>query len=98
MVSDALVGYFGSEGVTPGNKAFDVHENTYRIDADVVATFEHRRYSGSLNPDGTHNYLSGVAFDPDDGARIINWPEQNYTNGVARNDATEMDPEIRTIS
>ena len=88
MVGDALVGYLGSKGVTPGNKAFDVHANTYRIDADVVPTFDYRWYSGRLNPDGTHNFLSGVAFYPDTGARIINWPEQNYTNGVARNDST----------
>lgn len=84
----ALKSYFGETSVARGKKAFDVHANSYRIDADVVATFEHRRYSGRLNPDGTHNYLSGVAFDPNTGARIINWPEQNYTNGVARNDAT----------
>ena len=88
MVGDALVGYFGSDGVTPGIKAFDVHENSYRIDADVVPTFEHRRYSGRLNPDGSHNYLAGIGFDPDTGPRIINWPEQNYTNGVDRNDVT----------
>ena len=88
MVGDALVRYFRSESVTPGNKAFDVHENTYRIDTDVVPTFEHRRYSGHVNPNGTHHYLSGVAFNPDLGGHIINWPEQNYLNGVARNDAT----------
>ena len=88
MVGDALINYFGSEGVTRGNKAFDVHENTYRIDADVVAALEYRHYTGRFNSNGTHNYLAGVAFDPDTGARIVNWPEQNYTNGVARNDVT----------
>lgn len=87
-VERALKSYFGETSVARGKKAFDVHANSYRVDADVVATFEHRRYSGRLNPDGTHNYLSGVAFDPDTGARIINWPEQDYTNGVARNDTT----------
>lgn len=80
MVGDALVDYFGEEGVTRGNKAFDVHANTYRIDADVVATFEHRRYT-----DDTPDYLSGVAFAPDSGPTIYNWPQQNYDNGVAKN-------------
>ena len=88
MVQKALEDYFGTTGVTRGNKAFDIHANTYRIDADVVPTFEHRRYTGSRNADGSHNYLSGIAFDPDSGRRIINWPEQTYRNGVERNTAT----------
>src|SRR6266576_1843259 len=36
-VEDALVSYLGRAGVTRGKKAFDVHENTYRLDDDVVA-------------------------------------------------------------
>lgn len=43
-VEEALVAKFGRAGVTRGNKAFDVHANSYRIDADVVPCFEHRRY------------------------------------------------------
>ncbi len=46
MVEKALRSHFGSSSVTRGNKAFDVHANTYRVDADVVPTFEHRRYTG----------------------------------------------------
>jgi hypothetical protein len=88
MVGKALTSYLGVSAVARGNKAFDVHENTYRIDADVVPTFEHRRYTGDFNLDGTHEYLSGVAFLPDKGSMIINWPDQNYSNGVQRNDAT----------
>ena len=88
MVQKTLEDYFGETGVTRGNKAFDVHANTYRIDADVVPTFEHRRYTGRKNADGSHHYLSGVAFHPDSGSRVINWPEQSYHNGVKRNTAT----------
>lgn len=87
-VQKALEDYFGKTGVTRGNKAFDVHENTYRIDADVVPTFEHRRYTGKHNADGSHHYLVGVGFNPDNGGLIINWPEQTYNNGVERNTAT----------
>lgn len=47
-----------------------------------MPTFEYRRYSN----DGSHT--KGVAFYPDSGARIINWPEQNYENGVQKNKAT----------
>ena len=88
MVQKALEDYLGKTRVKRGNKAFDVHANTYRIDADVVPTFEYRRYTGKRNADGSHHYLSGVAFDPDSGRRIINWPEQAYNNGVGRNTTT----------
>ena len=77
--------HFGKNGITRGNKAFDVHANTYRVDADVVPTLAFRRYTGKINSDGSHHYYSGVAFDPDQGNRIINWPEQTYQNGVSRN-------------
>ncbi len=88
MVQAALESYFGRDGVMRGSKAFDIHANTYRVDADVVPTFEHRRYTDRFNQDGSHQYLSGVAFSADDGAHIINWPQQTYENGVARNNNT----------
>ncbi len=81
-VEAALVSYFGAEAVTRGNKAFDIRENTYRLEADVVPCFEYRRYeeSGSIH--------KGVAFVPDDGGRIVNWPLQNDTNGIEKNSLT----------
>jgi hypothetical protein len=85
LVQKALETRFGKAGVTRGNKAFDVHANTYRIDADVVPVFEHRRYDGAKNSEGTPSYLSGVAFQPDRGPLVINWPDQVYNNGVNRN-------------
>jgi hypothetical protein len=84
-VHAALKSYFGADSVTRGNKAFDVHANTYRIDADVVPCFEHRRYLGTSE---SHWYESGTMLRPDNGGEIINWPRQNYDNGVAKNDAT----------
>jgi hypothetical protein len=80
----ALVSWFGKGAVNRGNKAIDVHENTYRIDADVVAQFEHRRY----NINGT--YLTGIQFYTDNGEAIVNWPEQHYENGVQKNTDTSM--------
>lgn len=84
LVEKALVNYFGQGSVKRGNKAFDIHENTYRIDADVVAAFKHRRY----NADGFNNWIEpeGIAFIPDNGGGVIkNWPEHNYTNGIDKN-------------
>lgn len=85
-VEAALRAQFGRGGVTRGDKAFDVHENTNRIDADVVATLEHRRYV--LKPNGNWYYLSGTALRPESGGKIINWPNQHHENGVAKNNRT----------
>lgn len=81
-VHKALVSYFGNAVVTRGNKAFDIHENTYRIDADAVPAFEYRRY------DRIDAYHGGTRFFPNNGATVTNWPQQNYDNGVTKNDAT----------
>jgi len=81
-VEQGLVDYLGRAAIVRGDKAFDVHENTYRVDADVVACFPYRWYQ----PNGA--YIEGCAFLTDAGRRIINYPEQNYANGVAKNDRT----------
>lgn len=90
QIHEALIARFGKSGVTWGDKAFDVHANTYRVDADVVPLFEHRRYSA----DGS--FLCGVELRPDSGGRIVNWPEQlyphwppqHYEYAVRKNDET----------
>jgi hypothetical protein len=81
-VGEALVAYFGRSSVHRGNKAFDVHENSYRVDADVAPFFEHRRYSAN------GKYLPGMELLPDNGGEIINWPEQHYQNAVDKNART----------
>jgi hypothetical protein len=81
-VGEALISYFGSGAVSRGKKAFDVHETSYHVEADVAAFFEHRRYSTN------GKYLSGVELRPDNDGRVINWPEQHYQNGVKKNKAT----------
>lgn len=81
-VGEALIAYFGSSSVHRGNKAFDIHENSYHVDADVAPFFEHRRYFTN------GEYLSGVELLPDNTGRIKNWPEQHYSNGVDKNTAT----------
>ena len=91
-LEDALVDYFGRRAVSRGNKALSVHENTYRVAADVTPFFEYRKY----DDDGT--CLCGVALLSDSGGRIENFPErllnswpdinQHYENGVEKNAAT----------
>jgi hypothetical protein len=85
-VGVALRDYFGAAHVTRGNKAFDIHENTYRIDADAVPCFEYHKYFWTLQG---HSYHKGIALKPDDGGPLVtNFPQQQYDNGVAKNDAT----------
>jgi hypothetical protein len=90
-VQAALWNYFGKAAVHRGNKAFDIHPNAYRVDADAVPVMAHRRYAA----DGT--YVTGVQLFPDSGPKVINWPEalldgwpnQHYEQGVAKNVATQ---------
>ncbi len=86
LVHTALGDYFGFINVTAGSKAFDVHSNSYRVDADVVPAFAYRYYYG----DGSDDYTQpeGMAFDTDDGHRIINWPHQSYENGKTKQENT----------
>ena len=82
-IEEALVNHFGRPAIKRGNKAFDVHETTYHVEADVAAFFEHRRYE----KDGT--FIKGVALRTDrEKKRIKNWPEQHYENGCYKNNAT----------
>lgn len=75
-VGESLSAYFGKDAVRRGNKAFDVRENSYRVEADVAPFFEHRRYHTN------GSYLSGVELRPDRGGKVINWPERLYEDGV----------------
>lgn len=85
-VGEALVSYFGQDKVKRGNKAFDVRETSYHVEADVAPFFEHRRY------EKTGNFRSGVQLIPDNRqpTTVVNWPEQHYENGVEKNKATGM--------
>lgn len=83
-IEEALVKRFGRGAVSRGSKSFDIKGNTYRVEADVAAFFEHRRYSSESN------YISGVEMIPDDYSppRVKNWPQQHYDNGVSKNTNT----------
>lgn len=82
-VEKALVNKFGSSDVKRGNKAITIIGNTNRVQADVIATFEQRRY---LKNGNCH---SGTKFSPDNGGEIENWPKQHISNGIDKNDNTQ---------
>ena len=81
-VETALVKRFGRENVKRGKKAFNIKSSSTRVDADVSAFFEHRRYYAK------DKYHQEVEMISDDNQEIVNWPEQHYENGVAKNDET----------
>ena len=91
-LEEALVDRFGRASVKRGNKAFNIRENTYHVEADVVPLFEFRQYW----PGGS--YRAGVALLTDQGRRIQNYPERlvaywpstplHYENGNSKNTAT----------
>ena len=91
-LEEALVDHFGRSAVHRGNKAFDIKENTYRVEADVAPFFEYRHYWKDKS------YRCGVALIPDKGGCIENYPErlldswskipQHYENGVSKNSDT----------
>ncbi len=85
-VGEALVAHFGQDKVKRGNKAFDVRETSYHVEADVAPFFHHRRYAKS------GSFQQGVQLIPDNSTppKVINWPEQHYENGVAKNKATGL--------
>ena len=88
LVEYALIHEFGKKSITRGGKAFDIHEKPGRIDADVIAAFEYRFYTGQYHADGIPAYHMGITFFPDSGGQVINWPDQTYENGIQKNNET----------
>ncbi len=82
-VQECLEYKFGND-VERKNKSIKVHGNTYRKDADTVPCRRYRDYRNDYgyNP---NNYVGGVVIFPDDGGRIINYPEQHIANGRTKN-------------
>lgn len=85
-VQECLVCRFGTD-VERKNKSIKVHGNTYRKDADTVPCKRYRDYRGDYSKN-ISNYVGGVVITPDQGSRIINYPEQHIANGRIKNDAT----------
>ena len=88
-VGAALVAKFGRSGVIPGKKTFNITQNTYRLEADATVFLQYRRYTGARTAAGAWEYETGVALQPvGGGTRVVNWHDDHYNHGVARNTAT----------
>jgi hypothetical protein len=95
-VEAALVSQFGRAAVKNGNKAFNVRENTYRVEADVVPCFEYRHY---LTAFGQLRYEEGTCLFARDGSFITNFPIQQHRNGLLKDQDThyQFKPMVRAI-
>ena len=69
-IGKSLYDYLGAKHVTRGDKAFDVHESTYRVDADVVPVFAHRRYAKASC------FIVDTELRPDSGIASLGFSEQ----------------------
>lgn len=88
-IEEALINHFGLSAVNRGNKAFDIGENSYRVEADAAPCMIHRRYFRSI--DGKIRYHEGLALVSDeDGKSRTSFPDQQKTNGISKNKATRM--------
>ncbi|MDO8594932.1 MAG: nucleotidyltransferase [bacterium] len=82
-VYSVLTKKFGVGLVQKKNKCIRVLGNTYRLNADVVPAFEHKRFSTPYTTSA-----EGIGIWTDKGDYIQSYPEQHYKNGVKKNDDT----------
>ena len=61
LVQMALGDYFDYSNITSGNKAFNVHSNSYRVDADVVLAFAYRTTTEIIQM--SISIRTGIAFE-----------------------------------
>ncbi|NAY91398.1 nucleotidyltransferase [Muricauda sp. JGD-17] len=83
-VEKALIRKFGRDSVRREDKCIKVLGNTYRVETDVVPTWEYKRYSSAKR------YVTGVYFKSDKGTWIDNYPKQHIKNGKDKNAETHM--------
>ncbi|MFD2034951.1 nucleotidyltransferase [Belliella marina] len=81
-VENALVAKFGRNDVKRKDKCITIKGNSYRIETDVVPTWNYRRYSKN------GNYVLGAKFRADSGNWVVNYPKQHIENGINKNSNT----------
>jgi len=84
-VRKALVAEFGSANVKEKNKCFSVVENSNRVKADVVPTYELRRHDDAK----PSNVIKGVQYFAKDWTKVMNYPKQHIENGKKKNERTQ---------
>jgi hypothetical protein len=80
----AMRAVYGGDCDTSGSTAIEIAENGGRVKADVVPSFIHRKYF--YDAKGQVRYFEGTTTLRTSGEWVVNYPEQQYANGVAKND------------
>ncbi|KUO18807.1 nucleotidyltransferase domain-containing protein [Streptomyces dysideae] len=75
---------YGSDCDTSGSTAIEIAENGGRVKADVVPSFQHRKYY--YDTMGEVRYFEGTTTRRTNGDWVVNYPEQQYDNGVEKNE------------
>lgn len=81
-VENALVNKFGRSDVKRKDKCITIEANSYRIETDVVPTWNYRRYSEN------GKYVLGAKFRADSDTWVVNYPKQHIENGIQKNSDT----------
>jgi hypothetical protein len=81
-VYSALISKFGDDSIIRKDKCITVVGNSYRVETDVVPTWNYRRYSSN------HKYVLGAKLMVDSGGSIVNYPKQHIENGKGKNEDT----------
>ncbi|MET9656043.1 hypothetical protein [Streptomyces sp. NPDC006510] len=82
----AMRSAYGADCETSGSTAIEIAENGGRVKADVVPSFQHRKYY--YDAQGNVCYFEGTKTRRTNDKWVINYPEQQYANGVSKNTRT----------
>ncbi|WP_370398557.1 nucleotidyltransferase [Tenacibaculum dicentrarchi] len=82
-IEQALIDKFGDSELKRNDKCITIKENSYRVEADVVPSFEYHRY------DDNGSKHIGTKFISDKGYSVINYPKQHIKNAKEKNAKTK---------
>lgn len=85
-VHRAMIARFGNLAVERKDRSIKVNAESYRVDADVVPTFQFRQYYREY---GAAKFHSGTSLKCDNDGKIVsNFPIQHIERGKEKNNAT----------
>jgi hypothetical protein len=85
-LAQSLKSRFGANCDTTGSTAIELKENDGRVSADIVPSFEFRKYY--YDAVGNISFHVGQKVYKTDGTTVFNYPDQQLINGRTKNLAT----------
>jgi hypothetical protein len=93
-VESVLQTEFSTTEVQRGDKAIKVLKNDYRVNADIIACFTHKRYISYSDFDPA---AVGIHFFTDKGVKVVNFPNQHHQNGEDKNHPTRTNGKYKDM-